>query len=142
MVRVGFEPATALPGLQVTDVTVTLPSADFCRPDRTDRWSIVSRLPPDNRLSSPYRMPIRKGRNLTRKEDVVKYSKDAFAHAHRAISTLTSENLLDPIRDPYVEKLRTTRLDAAMIFLSHSWDHYGQMVDYLRLNNLVPPRHQ
>jgi hypothetical protein len=62
--------------------------------------------------------------------------KDAFAHAHRAIGTL------DPIRDPYVEKLRTTRLDAAMIFLSHTWDHYGQMVDYLRLNNLVPPRHQ
>ena len=50
--------------------------------------------------------------------------------------------MLDPIRDPYGEKLRTTRLDAAMIFLSHTWDHYGQMVEYLRMNNLVPPGHQ
>jgi hypothetical protein len=81
-------------------------------------------------------------RDLTSKEDVVKYLKDAFAHAHRAIGTLTNENLLEQIRDPYVEKLRTTRLDAATIFLSHTWDHYGQMVEYLRMNNLVPPGHQ
>ena len=80
--------------------------------------------------------------NLTSKEDVVKYLKDAFAHAHKAIGTLTNENLLEQIRDPYDEKLRTTRLDAATIFLSHTWDHYGQMVEYLRMNNLVPPGHQ
>ena len=78
-------------------------------------------------------------RNLTSKEDVVKYLKDAFAHAHRAIGTLANENLLEQIRDPYVEKLRTTRLDAATIFLSHTWDHYGQMVEYLRMNNIIPP---
>jgi hypothetical protein len=40
----------------------------------------------------------------------------------------------ESIADPYVEKLRTTRLDAAGIFLSHTWDHYGQMVEYLRMN--------
>jgi hypothetical protein len=79
---------------------------------------------------------------LTSKEDVVKYLKDAFAHAHKAIGTLTDENLLEAIRDPYVEKLKTTRLDAATIFLSHTWDHYGQIVEYLRMNNLVPPGHQ
>jgi len=81
-------------------------------------------------------------RNLTSKDDIVNYLKDAFAHAHKAISTLTNENLLEQIPDPYVEKLHTTRLDAATIFLSHTWDHYGQMVEYLRMNNLVPPGHQ
>jgi len=81
-------------------------------------------------------------RNLNSKEDIVRYLKDAFAHAHKAIGTLTDENLLEQIRDPYVEKLRTTRLDAATIFLSHTWDHYGQIVEYLRMNNLVPPGHQ
>ena len=81
-------------------------------------------------------------RNLTSKEDIVRYLKDAFAHAHKAIGTLTNENLLEQIRDPYVEKLRTTRLDAATIFLSHTWDHYGQIVEYLRMNDLVPPGHQ
>jgi hypothetical protein len=81
-------------------------------------------------------------RNLTNKDDVVKYLKEAFAHGHRAIGTLTNENLLAQIPDPYVEKLRTTRLDAAGILLSHTCDHYGQMVVYLRMNHLTPPGHQ
>ena len=81
-------------------------------------------------------------KNLTSKDDIVKYLKDAFAHAHRAIGTLTNENLLEQIADPYTNNLRTTRLDAADTFLSHTWDHYGQMVEYLRMNNLVPPGHQ
>jgi hypothetical protein len=81
-------------------------------------------------------------KNLTSKDDVVRYLKDAYAHAHRALGTLTNANLLEEIADPYVEKLRTTRLDAADILLSHTWDHYGQMVEYLRMNNLVPPGHQ
>jgi hypothetical protein len=81
-------------------------------------------------------------RNLTSKGDVIKYLKDEFVEAHRSIGTLTNANLLEPIRDPYVEKLRTTRLEAATIFLSHTWDHYGQMVEYLRMNNLAPPGHR
>lgn len=81
-------------------------------------------------------------RNLVSKEEIVRYLKDAFSHAHRAIGTLTNENLRDQIADPYVENLKTTRLDAATIFLSHTWDHYGQIVEYLRMNNLVPPGHQ
>ena len=67
------------------------------------------------------RTPIRKDGDLTSKEDVVKYLKDAFAHAHKAIGTLTNGDLLEQIRDPYVGKLRTMRLDAATIVLSHTW---------------------
>jgi hypothetical protein len=81
-------------------------------------------------------------RNLTSKDDIVSYLKDAFAHAHRAIRTLTNDNLLEQIADPYVEQRHTTRLDAAETFLSHTWDHYGQMVEYLRMNNLIPQGHQ
>jgi hypothetical protein len=80
--------------------------------------------------------------NVTSKDDIVRYLKEAFAHAHRALGTLTNDNLLEQIADPYVEKLHTNRLDAATIFLSHTWDHYGQMVEYLRMNNLTPPGHQ
>ena len=81
-------------------------------------------------------------KNLTSKDDVVRYLKDAFSHAHRALGTLTNDNLREQIADPYVENLKTTRLDAATVFLSHTWDHYGQMVEYLRMNNLTPPGHQ
>lgn len=81
-------------------------------------------------------------RNVKSKEEVVRYLKEAFAHAHRALGTLTNGNLLEQIADPYVEGWHTTRLNAAVIFLSHTWDHYGQMVEYLRINNLRPPGHQ
>jgi hypothetical protein len=81
-------------------------------------------------------------KNLTSKDDIVRYLKDAFAHAHKAIGTLTNENLLEQITDPYSEKLKTTRVDAAGIFFWHTYDHYGQMVEYLRMNNLAPPGHQ
>jgi len=81
-------------------------------------------------------------KNLTGKDEIVKYLKDAFAHAHRAIGTLTNDNLLEQIADPYSGKLRTTRVDAAGIFFWHTYDHYGQMVEYLRMNNLAPPGHQ
>jgi len=81
-------------------------------------------------------------RIITTKDDTVRYLKDAFAHAHRALRTLTNESLLQQIADPYVEQLHTNRLNAATIFLSHTWDHYGQLVEYLRMNNLRPPGHQ
>jgi len=81
-------------------------------------------------------------RNITGKEDLEHYLQDAFAHAHRALGTISNENLLEQIADPYVPGRHTTRLNAATIFLSHTWDHYGQMVEYLRMNNLTPPGHK
>jgi DNA-binding transcriptional regulator LsrR (DeoR family) len=81
-------------------------------------------------------------KNLTSRDEIVRHLKDAFAHAHRAIDTLTNENLLEQIADPYNEKFRTTRLEAVGIFFSHTYDHYGQMVEYLRMNNVVLPGHQ
>jgi DNA-binding transcriptional regulator LsrR (DeoR family) len=81
-------------------------------------------------------------KNLTSKDEIIRYLKDAFAHAHKAIGTLTNENLLEQIADPYAENVRTTRLAAAGIFASHTYDHYGQIVEYLRMNGLVPPGHQ
>jgi hypothetical protein len=81
-------------------------------------------------------------KNLRSRDEIVGYLKDAFAHAHRAIGTLTNENLLERIADPYSEKARTTRIEAAEIFFSHTYDHYGQMVEYLRMNNIVLSGHQ
>ena len=42
--------------------------------------------------------------NITHKDDVVRCLKAAFAHAHRALGTLTNDNMLEEIADPYVEK--------------------------------------
>lgn len=77
--------------------------------------------------------------NLTGKDEIVRYLKDAFAHAHRAVATLTNDNLLEPVTDPFNPRGKSTRVTSVGFFSWHTYDHYGQMVEYLRMNNLVPP---
>lgn len=77
--------------------------------------------------------------NLTSKEDIVKYVKDAFAYGHRALATLTAANLLEQTTDPFSPKGKRARLDSASSMLWHTYDHYGQMVEYARMNNVIPP---
>jgi hypothetical protein len=76
---------------------------------------------------------------LKSKDEIVKYLKDAFAHAHRAIGTLTNSNLLELTANPFNPKDKSTRIANVAIFYWHTYDHYGQMVEYLRMNGLTPP---
>lgn len=76
--------------------------------------------------------------NLKTKEDVVKYVKDSFAYAHKAAATLTDANLMDMIQSAFGNN-KTPRLNMASVTLWHSFDHYGQMVVYARMNGIVPP---
>jgi hypothetical protein len=73
------------------------------------------------------------------KEQVVKYLKDAFAYAHLAMASLTNDNLMQETADPFDPKGKRTRVDSAGIIFWHTFDHYGQMVEYARMNNIVPP---
>jgi hypothetical protein len=77
--------------------------------------------------------------NLTNKDDIVKYLKDAFAHAHRAIATLNDQNLMELTASPFNPKGKSPRIESVAIFYWHTYDHYGQMVEYLRMNNIIPP---
>jgi len=67
------------------------------------------------------------------KAEILKYLKDSFAMGHRAMSTLTASNLTERMGGNW------TRLAAANLTVWHSYDHYGQMVEYLRMNGIVPP---
>jgi hypothetical protein len=72
--------------------------------------------------------------NLKSKADIIKFLKDSFAQGHKAAATLTTENmLLAP------EHSKSTRLRLATFGVAHAYDHYGQMVEYLRMNGIVPP---
>jgi uncharacterized damage-inducible protein DinB len=72
------------------------------------------------------------------KAEILQFLKDSFAYAHKAITSITDANALEPI--PSSDgKSTTTRLSVAMIFAWHGFDHYGQMVEYLRMNGIVPP---
>jgi uncharacterized damage-inducible protein DinB len=75
---------------------------------------------------------------LKTKEDVVKYVKDAFAYGHKAMQTLTAENFTGQIKSPWGPN-KMSRASLASIAVSHSFDHYGQMVVYARMNGIIPP---
>jgi uncharacterized damage-inducible protein DinB len=75
---------------------------------------------------------------LTSKADILKYLKDSFAMGHRAMSALSEANLTERVTGPD-GKPGPTRLAAANLTVWHSFDHYGQMVEYLRMNGIVPP---
>ena len=75
---------------------------------------------------------------LKTKDDVVKYVKESFAYTHKAMATLTDANLRDLVKSAFGNN-KTTRIYMANVSLWHSFDHYGQMVVYARMNGIVPP---
>lgn len=72
------------------------------------------------------------------KAEILKYLNDSYTYAHKAIATITEANVVEPIPS-FDGKSTTTRLSLAMLFSWHGYDHYGQMVEYLRMNGIVPP---
>lgn len=70
------------------------------------------------------------------KAEIMKYLKDSFAKMQQAISSTNEKNMLDPIKGPYAGDNRLSILGVAVWHIS---DHYGQLVEYLRMNGIVPP---
>jgi hypothetical protein len=75
--------------------------------------------------------------NMKSKAEIIKFLKDSFAFGHKAVATLNDSNLVQPI--PRNNRPPTTRLFQATFAPAHAFDHYGQIVEYLRMNGIVPP---
>ena len=76
--------------------------------------------------------------SVASKADIVKFLKDSYAYAHKAVATINEGNAVAPIKNPFGEGT-ATRLGMSTVFAWHGFDHYGQMVVYLRSNGIVPP---
>jgi uncharacterized damage-inducible protein DinB len=72
--------------------------------------------------------------NLKTKGEIIKFLEDSFALGHKAAATLTTENMLQS-----AEGSKSSRLHLATFGVAHASNHYGQMVEYLRMNGIVPP---
>lgn len=74
--------------------------------------------------------------SITTKDEAVAALEASFAYGHKAIATITPENAFVAIKpiDGY-----STRVTIAAFAAAHGNDHYGQMVEYLRMNGIVPP---
>jgi hypothetical protein len=76
--------------------------------------------------------------DIQTKDQILRFLKDSFALGHKAFATLTPQNATIPLTKSPVP-LMNTRLALATWGCAHAWDHYGQMVEYLRLNGIIPP---
>jgi hypothetical protein len=76
--------------------------------------------------------------NIMSKADVVQFLKDSFTYLHKAANSIDENNVLGQVQAPFGPN-KMTRLGLSVIAISHPFDHYGQMVEYLRMNNIIPP---
>ena len=73
---------------------------------------------------------------LTTKDQIVSALATSFAYAHKAVATITPANAFETIKGA---DGMNTRATLASFGVAHGYDHYGQMVEYLRMNRVVPP---
>jgi uncharacterized damage-inducible protein DinB len=78
---------------------------------------------------------------LKTKAEVTRYLQDSIVYLRRAVATIDDKNLLQPIKSPFGQGTET-RLALVIGALAHSSNHYGQMVEYLRMNGVIPPGSQ
>lgn len=76
--------------------------------------------------------------SLKSKAEIVKYLRDSYAYAKKAIATINDTNALTSMKSPFGEGTMS-KLSMAAITLGHTFDHYGQIVVYLRMNGIIPP---
>lgn len=91
-------------------------------------YSIISGLKPDVDMKAIGAM--------TTKEQIVPALAASFAFAHKSIATITPANAFETIKGADGMQTRAT---LAAFGVAHGYDHYGQLVEYLRMNGLVPP---
>jgi hypothetical protein len=76
--------------------------------------------------------------SITSKADIMKFLQGSFAYLHTAVGSINEKNATEQVPNP--EGAGTVpKLDIATRQLWHDMDHYGQMVEYLRMNGIVPP---
>ncbi len=73
---------------------------------------------------------------LKTKEEIVSALAASFVFAHKAVATITPANAYETIKG--VDGMET-RATVASFSVAHGFDHYGQLVEYLRMNGVVPP---
>ena len=75
-------------------------------------------------------------KSKTSKADLTQALKDAFAYCDQAYDSLTDAHAGDIVKFFGAERTKDTVLSFNM---GHNFEHYGNIVTYLRLKGIVPP---
>ena len=79
-------------------------------------------------------------RAVSSKAEVIAYVRASFLYMRRAATAVDDENAVVPTPEISPWPAGTaTRLGLAIEDMVHTWDHYGQLEEYLRMNGIVPP---
>jgi hypothetical protein len=79
--------------------------------------------------------------SLKSKEQIVEYLKGAVTYGHKALQSINEKNYMDQVGRP-TGGPKMARIAAATFMMYHDMDHFGQMVEYLRMNGMIPPSSQ
>ena len=71
------------------------------------------------------------------KAEIMQYLRESFKYADGVLTTVNANNALSRVDGPYGGP--STKLGIAVLAVWHASDHYGQIVEYLRMNGIVPP---
>jgi uncharacterized damage-inducible protein DinB len=80
--------------------------------------------------------PVRANEKKTTRADLVAALQASFAACDKVFATITDANATASV-DFFGQK--ETRLGMLAFNNSHMWEHYGNLVTYMRLKNIVPP---
>jgi DinB superfamily len=75
--------------------------------------------------------------NIKTKADLMTYLGQSFVYGETVIGKVTSLNMTDPVEGRYAGP--NTKIGMCITAVWHVSDHYGQIVEYLRMNGIVPP---
>ena len=81
--------------------------------------------------------------NIRTKPELLDYLNASFTHLGKAIDGIGDNSAA--VKSSPISPLpasKTTRLALTVEALIHAFDHYGQIVEYLRMNGVVPPASQ
>jgi uncharacterized damage-inducible protein DinB len=79
---------------------------------------------------------------LTGKDAVLKALDESFDYGTTLLKAQTDQALLQPVASPPKFMGPSSRARIVAFLTGHTWDIYGQLAVYLRLNGLVPPASQ
>ncbi len=74
--------------------------------------------------------------SIKTKAEIMQFLKDSFAYLHKAVASINDKNSLDEVS---LFGMKFARLGVGALSSAHPFDHYGQMVEYLRMNGIIPP---
>jgi len=86
-------------------------------------------------------MPPAINRNAKAKAEIIKAMIDSFDYGEALIKEQTPESMFEVVQtNQFLGP--SSRARVIYFLIGHSWDIYGQMVVYLRLNGITPPASQ